>query len=476
MEFLNHSIYTERFNSRLPVPKWSILFLVFLLGGIVFLSIYSNMWMLWAGAFAGVMILMINISWPRTWIYTVAVIFPYFVQSSEEGFQVTDFLIGVYMQGILLAWIIWQLTVAKKKLVRNTADWFVLFFFFAYPLFIINTALAEADVMLAVRQYVIMFAILYYFPIREYFSEKKHLLILLGIFFVGIIITDLYQFYTYYQRAFLEITYAFQLGRSVRTNQNIYTAAAVYGLLFTLYIKKFKHQILMAGFTFINVAALIISYSRAYWLVFILQLLILFIYISKKNKIKLLLYIMILSLIVFLTIIIIFPDFWQILVEMIELRFLSAAQGTEDVSMNMRLYEWQGAIEQILLKPIGGSGPAVEFTFYNPHLLESFTTHYIHNGYIYYAFHVGIPMAVVFFIPQVYYTAVSFYRAWYAKDIFYKYLLVASGCALVMYLTTSFAATVYISRDGSFVLALVYAFIGISLENLDKNKTAPEGS
>lgn len=76
-------------------------------------------------------------------------------------------------------------------------------------------------------------------------------------------------------------------------------------------------------------------------------------------------------------------------------RLASVGQVSTDHSFLSRLVESQAVVEAILQRPIPGSGFGATITWGAPGLFATETTPFVHNGYLWLAWKVGIPAAVL---------------------------------------------------------------------------------
>ena len=126
---------------------------------------------------------------------------------------------------------------------------------------------------------------------------------------------------------------------------------------------------------------------------------------------------------------------------------------------------------QIEKYPLGGSGFAKEFMYYNPLGAVTHRSNFTHNGYLYLPYRFGIPIALCFILPLFFNFFKSLAYVFREKDIYYRIILLGSGASLLMVLISNLVTTTFLMRDGTFVIALSYALIGIAEERM-KNKRA----
>ena len=144
------------------------------------------------------------------------------MRGGETELNIFHVLAGIFYDSFLLIWFLYKKLVKREKLLRGFADQLFIFF---YLILILNLFIAvgnDVDWFDWLREYLLYSLILYYFPIREYFKEPKHiikLLFLVGAVTIGL---DLVQFYNYI-KILKNIVYAYQFSNSMRINQHIFT-------------------------------------------------------------------------------------------------------------------------------------------------------------------------------------------------------------------------------------------------------------
>jgi hypothetical protein len=308
-----------------------------------------------------------------------------------------------------------------------------------------------------------MSAILFYFPLIRYFNEKKYLIRLLIVFSVVTLGIDLFQFYDYYRIAMQNLIYAYQMQSSTRINLTFYTVASAVGVIFALFQKKITYQFLLVLLVALTVGALGITFARTFWLILFIEIVVIFIFVGKKQKFRLSVYITLISIIFTVGLFSVFKDNTTILLNLMEKRIVSSTEGTADISIVARLYEYEKVWEKIYENPLGGNGLAKKFHFYNPIYEYTQYTHYTHNGYFFMFYKAGLPLSFFFLFPLIYFIFISFNLTRKIKDNFYRMIALSALVIIITLIVANFSSTQFISCDGPFVLAYGYAFAGIAL-------------
>lgn len=397
----------------------------------------------------------------RLWIYTIAAISFLFFSDSEEGISVVDVIIAAIYNGSLFIWLFWQLAVKRKKLVENYADLSILLFYFFVLLNIFIAILNDVTLLIWFREFTLLSLVLYYFPIREYFSGKKHIFTLLIIFLLSILYIVFMQYYGYYRITMKDLKYAWQLIHSIRLNMALFVVLISYGIIFVLYQKKLLNRIILIGIIMLSSGALISTFARTFWLIALMLAFLIFLYVPVLQKMRLARYSLILVIVILSMISFVFKGNSKVVFSAITQRFTSSVEGKKDISVRSRLDEYRVVIKRIKQYPLAGNGMGKFFSFHEPIKKFERRTDFIHNGYLFFAYRFGIPVFCFFLYPFIYFIIKAESYSRLIKDEFYKKIALGSLCSLLLLLISDFSTTQFLQRDGVFILAVSYAFIGI---------------
>ena len=420
------AIIGAQIKANSPVGKIAAAIMIAVLVGLIFVATeislagYGIL-----GAIAVMPVIALALFYPRVWLYGVALLGIAYFRGSSQGVSAVDVLSGLVLAGSLFAWIVWRVAVNKKRLIYNSIDWVLLILFLLIPFNLIIALLNGVELLDWLREYIRFSMVLFYFPVREYFREKKYLLRFLIIYAFVVLALDFFQFYAYYKAAFSNLVYAYQLGSSVRINQVIFTTASMFGIVFALYAPKRWLRLTLIVFSALTFSALLVSFSRAFWLIFMAEFILLFFYISYQQKKRYLLTSFVISVILTASAFVLFGDKVVFVYKLVEKRLTSSTKGTKDISLQSRLNEWEKAIFHIAENPLGGNGFAKEFQFYNPITQSTKHTNFIHNAYIFLTYRLGIPMALCFFAVMLYFLFIGEQISRKSPDDFLKKLQLA---------------------------------------------------
>lgn len=400
----------------------------------------------------------------RIWIYLILLTSPIYLRTGSEGVELIDVVFAVFYFGSLYYWFFWTLLVAKKNIFRNIADFFLVIFFILGFALALNSYLNGVDLIDSMRELVLISFVLYYFPIRNNFAEKKHLISLSVVFSVAIFLNSLGQIYDYYRNISAGLQYAYQLLSStkIRINQTLFSFIVLSSSLLMLLKQKILTRIWLVIAIISSSIALLTTFSRTFWLITLLVFGVYIIVLPLKHKIKLVLSGLIVLGSIFLISQMFFKERTDIVIQVIEKRFLSTSKGVKDLSFAARLKEYETVIRKIQEYPIQGNGFFKEFRFYSVLEQETTTTTTIHNGYLFLFYRVGIPLGLIFLFCVFYFFIKSLKNIYLIDDVFYKFVSIAAMTGILIMIISGFTSSQFLYRDGTFLFALSFALVEIS--------------
>lgn len=415
------------------------------------------------GMVVGLFLTVLIINYPKIWLYTFAVMIGLFFHSRSEGVSVIDAVSSAFFNGSIYIWFIYKVFMKKEKAALNLGDWLILAFFI---LLVFNSIIAyfnDANMLIWIREYLVISIVLIYFPIRSILKteeELKRFMVFLSIVIIGV---GMYQGYLYYTKLNeIIVQYAFELKTGVNVNQTLYTVASAFGFVFTFNQLKRKYEISTMLFTGIAVISLVATFSRTFWVILAGFILLMFLFFPLNKKIKIINYLLIVLAIFFILAYLLMKENLFLYLQVIVDRFLSSADGKRDMSVVARLVEWEQVIKLIFQNPLSGNGMGKTFQFYSPIDLYTLHTDIIHNGYLFILFRAGIPLSLLYFGFHIFYTIKSYNLMLKSIKIANNFIRALSISTFVSYLilyVVNLTSSQYFYRDGIIVSSLLVVFI-----------------
>ena len=434
-----------------------------------FLSLNGQLALPVLGVAIGIPFFVLIIKYPKVWLWTIALSSFVFFRTSDLEIGVGDILFGIFIVVATYLWIFWIIFVKRDKLIDSIADWFIVLFYIGMVLNMVVAILNGADFISWFREYTLYSNILLYFPFKYYLTDKKDIIIILLLFGISVLLSSIDQLRMYKEIALAQTVYAYQLGRSVRLNQPLFSAAIFFSLIMSVLPMKRIYRLALWGMSVATIGALIVSFSRSFWLFVMFGIIYILFYLGKKQR-KIL--VIALALIMFsgtISFFTVFKEKADLMLMVLSKRLTSSTKGTKDVSMKLRLVEYEEVFNLIGENPLFGNGLGKKFHFYVPNLHITTHTQNIHNGYLYAMYRFGIPMTLIFLFILGYNIFVSEKLARKLKEPFFKYLILSTMITLMMLAAASLFSNQFFQRDTGVIMALSFAFISTTQKKY-KNK------
>jgi len=345
----------------------------------------------------GIGLLVAMVKWPKVWLGTVILSLPVFLFDSGKGFSASEMVLGVFIIGSVMAWIVMKIS-AGLKLVTWWGDFLIFLFLFLSAFNVVIALLNDVELVGWLSEWSLFFLMLYYFPLREYFGKDerslKQLLVLLAI---STVLMAAYTAWHYKMRSGGGMVYAYQI---LASRSRLFAPAFVMGLVVGIaamfHTRSWKVRAPLFLLIMINLGGLLQSFTRSLWVVFAASVVMMMFYLTWRQNIVLAVTSVMILIAGYLA-----ADAWNpritaIAMRIIESRIESSTQLTGgDYSFETRLIEADAAEQYIKMYPLGGNGLRAPLLSWGP--IEQFTwkKSFIHIGYISLMFKLGIPLTLV---------------------------------------------------------------------------------
>ena len=435
----------------------------------------------------GIALLWIMLHYPKVWIYLVIVGCALFFDLDEEGISAVDIFAAIFFNTFLIIWFFTKLLVnSDRKLINfknistfkidKLSDKLFLLFYFFLSFNIIVAFFNGIDPFDWIREYMLFSLMLYYFPIRDYFNDKKSIIILLVLFAFVAFRFDIRQFFMFAE-LMNNVSMAYEIGGTAwKINQGFYSAVILMGTAMFLYTKNKISKLFAYSIVLLTTFTLISTFARAFWLSVMALIAVLTIfYTSPRQLFQLLAVIVLTTGILFLALDTYFPKQSEYVQQFIVNKFSSSTQGRADPSVESRVREFSVVRQEIYESPIFGHGFKKHFSFYNNIESRTAVVFFIHNGYLYLAHKAGIPMTILFYFVMLLFNIRGYIVAWRLKrycarncldekDDYHFFTALAIGASLIitMLAITNMVTTGFFTRDCLIITAFSLAFITIA--------------
>jgi O-antigen ligase len=325
--------------------------------------------------------------------------------NKDDGLQTNQVIYGLFAYLMLGGWYAAAL-LRGTSLIRSSMDKLVAFLLLAgLPLGIVTGVALGADPTL-IRGEVIAYSMLaFYFPVKEICRHERHGPLILAsiIIFVGVFVTlrNLASF----REIMLAATQDWQIadaragqGSGFNLNETQLVAGILMAFSLLLIAKRGSVKILLLGVLALTVFGLVMTRSRAPWVVCLVGLGFIFLFVRGKSRMKLLAAVSGAGAATLVgTYLILGPAITDLILGG-TLQRLSTLSGatTTDISWLHRIGEAQAVLSKAVQSPILGWGLGASYEYYDIIMKFTYTGHFVHNGYVALWFKLGIWGLVVF--------------------------------------------------------------------------------
>jgi len=417
------------------------------------------------------------IKWPKVWLATFLLSLPVFLTDSGKGLSAQELAMGGLFTLSIVVWIVWRIAAHPRPLVRTWMDFLVLAFIALTSLNFIVAMFNNVDPLGWLSEWALFFLILYYFPIREYFGDERGLKQFMTLSAVSAVGQALYSMYLYKQRMATGLVYAFQLtaSRSVLLGP-IFLVAIIFCVLFVFAV-RWPHKLLLLGIIGIQMAALVLTFTRTLWAFFFVCVAVAMFFISGKQRVRLVATGLAMTVVAVGGLYQYNPKLAEIGTRIVKARFASSTQlSGGDYSFETRVVEAQAAWAATKESPLGGNGLRATFLTYSPLDKQHFTTSFIHFGYVGLVFKLGLPLAllmVVILLIHGWYTVGDAVRLWrFPQTNAYRSVAAATAAFLPALYVTIFMTGFFDQRFGNVMFAFVFACTSITHEYCSQRNAA----
>ncbi len=399
---------------------------------------------------------------PRLGIYLTALLHIFIIQSTEE-LNLIEVATAFVLVLTISVWSFKTKLLNHQKFVHSQNDAWLFIFLIIASLSIIPALLNDVNIFKWAREFAPFFTLLLIFVIADQ-SDRKSILILIAILFaIGfyIAINNVWM----YIRALQDIEYFWQI-TSFRKTANEPFLFAMLTISFALFIhfKALWIRFLLLLTIVLFSSALFVTFSRGYWVGALFSLMILFLLAAKPIKKRLLIQIALLFAVLWLILQLYFGNFGELIIQAVAERFTSIGESIKDASVIGRIVETQTVWNLIKHNPIVGYGLGMTYSFISP-IPREMPTWYVHNGYLYIFFKLGIFGLLSFLAFYIKSIKMGFRFQKNSVDPFLRAIFLGFLAVLIGMLLVSMTSPQFIQKDSLLIIA-----IAIGIMNACKRK------
>jgi len=375
----------------------------------------------------------------------------------EEGVQPLELVFAIYYATFLAHWYGTRLFVYRERIVRNVGDAALAFFLVYVTCSVVLTVVFRGDPSAAFSDWINFSYFAFYFPIREACERERSgpwvvaaILVVLGVFAAVQNLIMLNQAYS-------DATQAWQVARGrVPMNEMPLLAGAIVALTGALTVRSIPARLALIVVFSVLVGALIIAQSRAYYVDFVLALVLLVAFAGRGQRARLTAGILVgvggLVALAFL----LFRDYASLVGLGLLDRALSIGTATsDDISLINRFSETRAAWELVRANPIVGYGIGTTFGFYDAISDATWVKPYVHNGFVMLWFKFGIVGLAAVLIVWVQAIARGLRSRLVLVEANHRRLALATGVLLIAIIPSHFSAATFTTGDTTMTFTIL---------------------
>ena len=377
---------------------------------------------------------------------------------STESITAPEIIIGLTMFYIIGVWIFSRTMLEHGQITESGGDLALLCFVGLCVLSIVPGFLHGVSPLKWLRELIPFISYLILFPLRSVLKGKREIRILVTTLFVLCLLVVFRNVFRY-RSSMAAVEMMWQIASSrTAINESFFFASIILAASIMLFSTSWMVRILMIWLIGMFALALIITFSRGYWVATALGLFILFWLVPARIKGRILIFSSILIGCSGLIITFFFGEFGELILESVFGRFVTLGSFLEDPSFRSRITESAKVLTLIGNHPIWGYGLGAEYDFVSmiPRVMPTF---YVHNAYLYLLFKTGIPGLAAFLIFYFAGLREGFRRSRGEDDPFLKAVRLGFLSMLLAMIPLSITSPQFIQKDSVLLISLGFAVL-----------------
>ncbi len=429
-----------------------------------------------AGAIA---LIMLMIRFPKVWLGLFIVALPFFLTDTGKGISASEVISGGLFTLTIILWMLWRMALNPRPLIRGWSDFLLMFFFVASFANIIVAKLNSVELLGWGVDWSYLLLMLYYFPFRDVFGEnEKSFGQFLGLAGISSTLMAMYSVYNFKQRMAENMVYAYQITASRSATLGPIFLLSICICVIIIFNSKWKTKFISSFIVIINVAALVLTFTRTLWVLVFVSTLIAMLFMRFKQNLNLVVATAALTTITVLAFYAINPKVAEVAINLVQSRFASSSQlSGGDRSFETRLIEADNAWKKVKEAPLGGNGLRSRFVTWAPIEQWHNSTAFVHIGYVGIVHKLGFPTAFILFAVLIGFSFRSFFAALHSRHSSVPPLVRSLAVGTLAFIPAMyiniFMAGIFDQRYGNVMFAFIFASIAMSEEFIRRARAKP---
>ncbi len=341
----------------------------------------------------------------RYWVYLAILSHLLFmVDATPDTIGIGEVAFGTIGLAGLAFWFFKEVVIGRRRILESGFDLLLLTFMLASTITTLTANLLHGgDLLQYVKEYGVVVDLLLYFPLKKVTASRRDVMILIFLFCVVGLVNGGVSFLTYRERL-AEAVFQWQLAGS-RSNLNESTSQALFVVGTTIFAyartlwMRIASLLMAAG----GLVFLLVSFSRSPIVAAVLALMIMVALSPLRNGRRVVVAMLLAIVVGASAAYLIFPQIATSVGQSIVNRVVSVAETGSDRSFKARLVESSAILNNYFAySPVLGVGYGVRFKFLDPISGTTIQGVFVHNGYVWSLFKLGIPIALLFYAMLMY--------------------------------------------------------------------------
>jgi len=362
-----------------------------------------------------------------------------------------EIIFAAYYAFLLVLWLYDKKVRKAERIIQTKLDAFLLVFLLLASFSIVPGILYGVSLLKWLRELIPLLTLLIIFPLSDYVNSDKDMTRIMQAFLVLSVYVLMRNLY-HYLYSIKHIEYIWQYASARQSaNEPILTTIVIMSASYFLFSKGFMKRLLstllFGGF----LVALLITFSRGYWIAVAIGLLWMSIFLPLKRKIIIIASLIVSFIALFLFLHFLFGQSYQKILEAIFVRLSSIENLANDISIKNRIEESKAVWKLISLNPILGYGLGKTYVFI-PLLPRELPTWYVHNAYLYMWFKIGVlglGALLLFYLQSIRIGIQCFYRT---KDTRLSPFVIGATSVLVALSFVAITSPQFIQKDSLMIM------------------------
>ncbi len=341
--------------------------------------------------------------------------------------------------------------IRSERIVDNWAELaLVSFLIFAF-LSIGWASWYDFSVIKGVREFALFVPYLMFFPLREYVAEKGGRKVIWTLLIVCAVaaIYGVIQ----YRLSVSVAQYFWQIiGGREALNEPLFMSGLI--ILLGFVAARRYNQVLIIALISLDAVALVLTFSRGYWMGAALGILLLALMTKGGSRRRIMTLSFLSAVVVVVVASLMFPKVFVDIAGGLGTRLATA--GLQDLSLKNRLAESLAVLKNVKTSPIIGHGMGAEFTFFNLIINLSTTTWYIHNAFLFLLYKLGIVGMALYLIYYLYILTKTAAYAFRCSEESTRLMLLSFVSVMCVMLIVSITSPQFYDRVAILVLTTVW--------------------